>query len=56
MLDALYAEPELPKNSLRIAERDAIIRERYAAGASQAQLARKFGISYQRVHQILSGG
>ncbi|WP_119071632.1 helix-turn-helix domain-containing protein [Aggregatilinea lenta] len=28
-------------------------RARYAAGVSQAELARQFGISYQRVHQIV---
>jgi len=31
-----------------------IIRARHAAGISQAELARQFGISYQRVHQIVN--
>jgi hypothetical protein len=30
------------------------IRMRYASGVSQAELARQFGISYQRVHQIVN--
>jgi hypothetical protein len=49
----IYNNPSLPENSLSTKERDAIIRERYAAGVSQAELARLFGISYQRVHQIV---
>ena len=44
-----------PDQSLSIQERDTLIRARYAAGVSQADLARQFGISYQRVHQIVRG-
>ncbi|MBN1680706.1 MAG: helix-turn-helix transcriptional regulator [Anaerolineae bacterium] len=29
------------------------MRARHAAGVSQAELARQFGISYQRIHQII---
>jgi DNA-binding XRE family transcriptional regulator len=36
-------------------ERDTLIRARCAAGVSQAELAREFGITYQRVHQIVRG-
>ena len=39
--------------SLTIEERDNIIRARWLAGTSQAQLGRDFGISYQRIHQII---
>jgi hypothetical protein len=44
-----------PETSLSIQERDNLIRTQYAAGVSQANLARQFGISYQRVHQIVRG-
>jgi hypothetical protein len=55
VLDTLYPEPEPLEKPLTNAERDAIIRGQYDAGVSQAELARQFGISYQRVHQILRG-
>ena len=32
-----------------------MIRTRHAAGELQAELARQFGISYQRVHQMCVG-
>ncbi|MCC7450750.1 MAG: helix-turn-helix domain-containing protein, partial [Anaerolineae bacterium] len=35
------------------AERNQVIRERYVAGESLSQLARAFGISFQRVQQII---
>jgi hypothetical protein len=54
-LEFVYNTPSLPDTSLGTKERDAIIRERYAAGVSQAELARQFGISYQRIHQIVHG-
>jgi len=41
--------------SLSIEERDHIIRARWWAGISQAQLGRDFGISYQRIYQIVHG-
>jgi len=44
-----------PDPSETIKQRDTTIRARYAAGVSQAELARQFGISYQRVHQIIHG-
>ncbi|MFC1960434.1 Mor transcription activator family protein [Chloroflexota bacterium] len=40
--------------SLTARERNTTIRARFAAGESQADLARDFGISYQRVHQIVN--
>jgi DNA-directed RNA polymerase specialized sigma24 family protein len=52
-LEFVYNTPSLPDTSLSTKERDTIIRECYAAGVSQADLARQFGISYQRVHQIV---
>ena len=54
-LEIIYAHPSQPDPPRTIRARDAIIRARYAAGVSQAELARQFGISYQRVHQILRG-
>ncbi|MEM9953617.1 MAG: helix-turn-helix domain-containing protein [Chloroflexota bacterium] len=42
-------------NSLSIAERNKRIIQRYQAGESQADLARAFDISYQRIHQIVNG-
>jgi ribosome-binding protein aMBF1 (putative translation factor) len=44
-----------PDPTLTTRERNIIIRARYAAGVSQAELARQFGISYQRIHQIVHG-
>jgi DNA-directed RNA polymerase specialized sigma subunit len=35
------------------AERDAMIRQRYEAGETMAELAKAYGISEQRVHQII---
>src|SRR5690606_4662177 len=52
-LEIIYAHPSQPDALPTIQDRDALIRNRHAAGASQAELARQFGISYQRVHQIL---
>jgi hypothetical protein len=51
----VYDYPPLLDKSLSIQERDTLIRTRYAASPSQAELARQFGISYQRVHQIVHG-
>jgi hypothetical protein len=51
----VYDYPSQPDQSLSIQERDTLIRARYASGVSQADLARQFGISYQRVHQIVRG-
>ncbi|MBN2470416.1 MAG: helix-turn-helix domain-containing protein [Anaerolineae bacterium] len=49
-VNTLLAQPDFsPANH----KRNKIIRARYAAGESQAQLARDFGISYQRVYQII---
>jgi hypothetical protein len=49
----VYDYPAQFDQSLSIQERDTLIRARYASGVSQAELARQFGISYQRVHQIV---
>jgi ribosome-binding protein aMBF1 (putative translation factor) len=54
-LERLRAIPSLPDPTLTTHERNIIIRARHAAGVSQADLARQFGISYQRVHQIVHG-
>jgi len=47
----------LPKNDQtpRRIERNELIRQRYAAGESVAALADEFGISVQRLYQILHG-
>jgi len=55
ILARLNAQPSPPDPSLTTRERNIIIRARYAAGDSQAELARLFGISYQRVYQIVHG-
>ena len=55
ILERLNASPALPNYPLTTRERNIIIRARHVAGASQAELARQFGISYQRVHQIVHG-
>jgi ribosome-binding protein aMBF1 (putative translation factor) len=55
LLNKLNSLPSSPDLTLTTRERNIIIRARYAAGVSQAELARQFGISYQRVHQIVHG-
>jgi ribosome-binding protein aMBF1 (putative translation factor) len=55
ILEKLNSQPSPPDPTLTTRERNIIIRARYAAGVSQAELARQFGISYQRVHQIVHG-
>ena len=45
--------PQPPDPSLSIRDRNHIILARFEGGESQADLARAFGISYQRVHQII---
>ncbi|MBN1200537.1 MAG: helix-turn-helix transcriptional regulator [Anaerolineae bacterium] len=55
ILARLNSLPSPPDPTLTTRERNIIIRARHAAGVSQAELARQFGISYQRVHQIVHG-
>jgi hypothetical protein len=55
ILARLNSIPSPPDPTLNTRERNVIIRARHAAGVSQAELARQFGISYQRVHQIVHG-
>jgi len=52
-LEVVYDDSSQRSKSHITQERDTLIRARYAAGASQAELARQFGLSYQRVHQIV---
>ena len=53
LLKLLYPTPPQPDKALTFARRNRAIRERYAAGESLSQLARAFGISSQRVQQII---
>ena len=53
LLTLLYPTPPQPDSSLTFAERNRTIRERHQAGESLRQLARAFGISSQRVQQII---
>jgi ribosome-binding protein aMBF1 (putative translation factor) len=55
ILEKLNSQPAPPDPTLTTRERNIIIRARHAAGTSQADLARQFGISYQRVHRIVHG-
>jgi len=55
ILKKLNAQPLLPDPTLITRKRNIIICARHAAGVSQVELARLFGISYQRVHQIVHG-
>lgn len=55
ILKRLNSNLSPPDLSLTTHERNFTIRARYAAGVSQADLARQFSISYQRVHQIVNG-
>jgi Mor family transcriptional regulator len=53
LLHRLYDQPLRPDQSHITKERNSQILARYAAGETQADLARAFGISYQRIHQII---
>jgi ribosome-binding protein aMBF1 (putative translation factor) len=53
ILEKLNSLPSPPDPALTTREPNIIIRARHAAGVSQADLARQFGISYQRVYQIV---
>lgn len=53
VLHTLYHTLVRRDKFLSAKERDDVIRDQYRAGVSQADLARQFGISYQRVHQIV---
>ena len=50
ILAILYSDFRLDTKS-----RDELIRKRHNAGESQSALAREFGVSPQRVHQIIHG-
>lgn len=54
VLKRLTSHRLLPDLSLSV-HNSIITRARYAASISQAELARLFGISYRRVHQIVHG-
>ena len=55
ILRRLHALSVSPDPRLSAQERNRIIKSRFDAGESQAELARIFGISYQRIHQIVRG-
>lgn len=55
VLKCLRSIPPPPDPTLTIRERNHIIKARFEAVESQADLAQAFGISYQRVHQIFRG-
>lgn len=54
LLHRLYQDaiPVIPSKRPK-AERDAMIHQRYEAGETMAELAKTYGISEQRVHQII---
>ncbi len=54
ILKRLYATLPRPEKALLKTERNQIIRTRYAAGETLECLASEFGISFQRVHQIVN--
>ena len=45
--------PSSPPRRLSTAERDDVIRDRYASGLSIPKLAREYRLSRARIHQIL---
>jgi len=54
ILKRLYATPLLPDKVMLKAERNKLIREQYATGETLERLAGEFGISFQRIHQIVN--
>ena len=61
ILKRLYANPPQPQPTVRRSrrkmtppnERNLQIYARYQAGETQTQLAKAFGVTYQRIHQIV---
>lgn len=53
ILKRLYVSSAQPDKPLTIAARNELIRSRYRAGETMQALAAAFGISFQRVHQII---
>ena len=53
ILKRLYTTPLLPDKAMLKTERNKLIRERYATGETLERLAGEFGVSFQRVHQIV---
>jgi len=53
ILKRLYRTPPPPEKALLKTERNKLIRERHAIGETLEHLASEFGISFQRVHQIV---
>jgi DNA-binding NarL/FixJ family response regulator len=47
--------PPTPKSNTKKTKRNAEIQALHAQGMSIPELARKFGVSEQRIHQILRG-
>jgi hypothetical protein len=53
LLKLHYANLKRPDPRLTTQERNNLIRELYAQGESLQALAQRFGISFQRIHQIV---
>jgi len=53
ILKRLYRTPLPPEKALLKTERNKLICERHATGETLKHLAHEFGISFQRVHQIV---
>lgn len=54
-LQRLHAVPVPPDPRITAQERNHVIQARFAAGETQTALAIVFGISIQRIHQIVRG-
>ena len=55
VLQILYSTNSRRNSPLAFHQRNLEIIRRYKAGESQASIARAFGITYQRVYQIVRG-
>ncbi len=55
LINHLYDSTALRNKSLTLEERNSLIRSRYAAGETLQSLAREFGLSFQRIYQIVHG-
>lgn len=53
LLAALYRDKHTPRPEQLFTERNAEIRKRHASGETLDELSKAYGVSVQRIHQIV---